>query len=85
MNAGSAVTTGFRSTRLRAGYDANEVDAFIEVVEDALRSPTPSISAADVAWQRFRSVLLKTGYRRDDVDHYLTEAEHLLGERERWR
>jgi DivIVA domain-containing protein len=71
----------FRLTRFRTGYAVSEVDAFVEAVEDALRSPTPRLDASDVAWQRFTPVMMKSGYRMDDVDDYLTEAEHLLSER----
>jgi DivIVA domain-containing protein len=74
--------TRFRQTRFRAGYDPDEVDAFVEAVADSLRSPIPRLDASDVAWQRFSSVILKRGYDRDDVDDYLSEAEHLLGQRE---
>jgi DivIVA domain-containing protein len=74
--------TSFRPTRFRAGYDPDEVDAFVEAVADSLRSPMPRLDASDVAWQRFSSVILKRGYDRDDVDDYLSEAEHLLGQRE---
>ena len=84
MDSPAAVTAHFRTTRLRAGYDAGEVDAFVEAVEEALRSVVPHVSSADVAWRRFRTVVLKPGYHRDDVDDYLTEAEHRLGELERW-
>ena len=76
-----AQDTRFRQTRFRAGYAVDEVDAFVEVVEDALRSPTPRLGASDVAWQRFTPVVMKSGYRMDDVDDYLTEAEHRLSER----
>jgi DivIVA domain-containing protein len=67
---------------LRPGYRPDEVNAFVESVEDALRSPTPLMTASEVAWHRFTPVGLKSGYHMDDVDHYLTEAEHLLHERE---
>jgi DivIVA domain-containing protein len=51
------------------------------VVEDALRSPNPRVSAADVAGHRFTPVRLMTGYDPDDVDHYLDEAQQRLRER----
>ncbi len=82
MSHNVAQDTEFRPTRLRAGYATDEVELFIEAVEDALRSPTPRLHSEDVAEQRFTPVVLKTGYRMDDVDDYLTEAEHLLRERE---
>jgi DivIVA domain-containing protein len=84
MQSASEVSGQFRTTRLRAGYEAGEVDAFVETVEEALRSLAPRITSEDVAWQRFRTVVLRPGYDRDDVDDYLTEAEHRLGELERW-
>jgi DivIVA domain-containing protein len=75
----------FRETRLRPGYSREEVDEFIESVEDALRSWTPQVSSGEVAWQRFTPVMLKPGYNMNDVDDYLTEAEHRLEERERFQ
>ena len=48
-------------------------------VMSTIRGP---VREAEVAEQRFTPVVLKTGYRMDDVDDYLTEAEHLLRERE---
>ena len=81
MSTSVSHDTHFRPTRLRAGYAVDEVDAFVEAVEDALRSPMPRLDAADVAWQRFTPVMMKSGYRMDDVDDYLTEAEHLLRDR----
>ena len=82
MSTYVADDTRFRQTRFRVGYATDEVDTFVEAVEDALRSPTPRLGASEVAWRRFTPVILKAGYHMDDVDDYLTEAEHLLGERE---
>jgi DivIVA domain-containing protein len=82
MSAQATLSPQFRPTKWRAGYAADEVERFIESVEDALRSPTPLLSARDVAWHRFTPVLLKPGYDMDDVDRYLADAEHRLGERE---
>jgi DivIVA domain-containing protein len=70
-----------RPTRFRSGYAADEVEPFLAVVQDALRSPRPRLRAGDVAERRFTPVILKPGYRMDDVDDYLTEVEHLLSER----
>jgi len=81
MSTHVAQDTRFRHTRFRTGYAVEEVDAFVEAVEDALRSPVPRLDASDVAWQRFTSVIVRPGYRRDDVDDYLTDAEHRLSER----
>lgn len=81
MSSDTAVMD-FRRTRLRPGYRPDEVNAFVESAEDALRSPSPVMTGSDVAWQRFTPVVLRSGYHKDDVDHYLTEVEHLLYERE---
>jgi DivIVA domain-containing protein len=72
----------FGQTRWRAGYRCDEVDAFVRVVEDALRSPTPRISSSDVARQRFTPVRLMLGYDPDDVDVYLDRAAQQLTQRE---
>lgn len=82
--AAISTDTQFRETRWRHGYDPDEVDTFVDVVQAALRAPRPRLTSSDVAWQRFNSVLLKRGYHRGDVDDFLTEAEHLLDERERY-
>jgi DivIVA domain-containing protein len=82
MSAHATLSPQLRQTKWRAGYAADEVERFIESVEDALRSPTPLLSARDVAWHRFTPVLMKPGYDMDDVDRYLAEAEHRLGKRE---
>jgi DivIVA domain-containing protein len=82
MSSHATLRPHFRATKWRAGYAADEVERFIDSVEDALRSPTPLLSARDVAWHRFTPVLMKPGYDMDDVDRYLAEAEHRLGARE---
>jgi DivIVA domain-containing protein len=78
-----APDTEFRNTRLRAGYAIDEVDQFVEVVEEALRSESPRLDAAEVAEQQFSQVKFKPGYRTEDVDSYLGQAERWLYQRER--
>ena len=75
----------FRQTRWRSGYDPTEVDAFVETVEDALRSPASGLNAFDVLWQDFTTVRLKPGYHMDDVDGYLQRAKQVLKQRETHR
>ncbi|HWL95747.1 MAG TPA: DivIVA domain-containing protein [Nocardioidaceae bacterium] len=82
MSTSDATDRTFRHTRFGAGYATEEVDVFIDAVEDALRSPTPRLGSTDVARQMFTPVLFKPGYHMGDVDDYLSEAEHLLSERE---
>jgi DivIVA domain-containing protein len=77
-----AAATTFGQTRFRPGYAIEEVDLFVAAVEDALHSHRPRLGAVDLAYQRFTPVRLKPGYRMDEVDDYLTEAKHLLDERE---
>jgi DivIVA domain-containing protein len=85
MSTSDVTDRAFRQTRFRGGYAPDEVDVFIDAVEDALRSPTPRLGATDVAEQGFTPVLFKTGYHIGDVDDYLSEAEQLLNEREQPR
>ena len=85
MSTEAGTISQFRATRLRPGYSREEVDEFIESVEDALRSWAPQVSSGDVAWHRFTPVMLRPGYNMDDVDDFLTEAEHSLEERERFQ
>jgi DivIVA domain-containing protein len=68
----------FRQTRWRAGYKPDEVDGFVEMVDDALRSPTPRLTPVEVAQSRFTPVLFMTGYHMGDVDDYLERAESRL-------
>ena len=79
-----APDTDFRHTRFRTGYAIDEVDRFVEVVENALRSASPRLTAAEVAGQQFSQVRFKPGSRREDVDNYLGQADRWLhqGERE---
>ena len=84
MSAGAALAIKyFRPTLVLAGYDADEVESFVDLVELALQSPQPQLSASDVAKQRFSVVVLKMGYRMEDVDGYLDAAERALWQRER--
>ena len=71
----------FRQTRWRAGYKPDEVDGFVEAVDDAMRSPTPRLSASDVAGSRFTPVMFMPGYHMGDVDEFLARAERRLVER----
>lgn len=74
--------TRFRQTRWTIGYSPDEVDTFVSAVEASLQSPTPHVSASDVACSRFTLVQLKPGYDINEVDHYLDEAQQQLSLRE---
>jgi len=73
----------FRQTKWRAGYKPEEVDGFVEVVDDALRSPNPRLSATAIARSRFTPVVFMSGYHMGDVDDYLENAERQLTVRAR--
>lgn len=79
---GTYDTTTFRQTWFRTGYATDEVDPFVAAVQEALGSHRSGLGATDLAYQRFTPVLLKRGYRMQEVDDYVTEAKHLLEERE---
>jgi DivIVA domain-containing protein len=83
MGTSQRMHSRFRQTRWRAGYSPGEVDEFVTVVEDALRSPTPPrVSASEIAQHRFTPVRMMPGYDPDEVDDYLDVAERRLRERE---
>ena len=80
MSIGQAPS--FRRVRWREGYSIEEVDAFVERVEEALRSPSPSMSADDVSGVTFTAVRLREGYSMQDVDGWLDQAESALRARD---
>ena len=49
-----AQDTRFRESRFRAGYTSDEVELFVQAVEDALRLQSPAPDASDVAGHRER-------------------------------
>lgn len=76
-----AQTPSFRRVRWREGYSIEEVDAFVARVEEALRSPSPSLGADDVVAATFTAVRLREGYSMQDVDEWLDQAEAALRDR----
>jgi DivIVA domain-containing protein len=82
MGNDARMRTQFRVTRWQPGYHVDEVDAFVEAIEDVLDVPSPTMSAGDVARVRFTPVQLKPGYHMDDVDAYLWHVQQLLREHE---
>jgi len=62
----------------KRGYDEEEVDAFLDVVEAALRDPTAAVGLTpagihDVAFSK--PPLGKRGYNEDEVDAFLELVE----------
>ncbi|MBA9007092.1 DivIVA domain-containing protein [Thermomonospora cellulosilytica] len=61
-----------------AGYDARDVDAFLDRVIAGLRGQGPRVDAAEVRAASFRTVRLGLGYDRREVDHFLSRLADAL-------
>ena len=64
----------FSTTKLREGYDMEEVDDAVDRVFGALAEPVPTMSAKDVTTLRFSPVRLREGYDMGQVDEWLDQA-----------
>jgi DivIVA domain-containing protein len=74
--AGSA---RFSRTRLRPGYDMEQVDAFVEAIRDTfLGVRQPPLTADEVRGKKFSTTRLQPGYDEKEVDDFLDEAEARL-------
>lgn len=66
----------FSATRLRPGYDEDEVDAFCHAIRDTfvgLREP--SLTPDEIRNKQFSTTRLRPGYDELEVDAFLDEAE----------
>jgi DivIVA domain-containing protein len=65
----------------KRGYNANEVNAFLDLVEAALRDPTRRILTAEQVHNKAFSKppFGKRGYNEDEVDAFLDVVEQQLG------
>jgi hypothetical protein len=70
-----------RATRLRVGYRADEVDAFLAELLAALDREPPGMAPYEVADARFRATYLRRRYRMQSVDEYLERAQRVLRDR----
>jgi DivIVA domain-containing protein len=68
----------FAGTRLRAGYDVRDVDAFLERVVAGLRGEASPVSARDVRECAFRTVRIGPGYDEREVDGFLDQLAGAL-------
>lgn len=69
----------FSTTRLRPGYDEEEVDAFLEALRDTfLGIREPSLSSDEVRNRQFSTTGLRPGYDKEEVDAVLDEAAQRL-------
>ncbi len=68
--------TKFSTTRLRPGYDVEEVDAFLNAIRDTfLGMREPSLTPDEIRTKQFSTTRLRPGYDEEEVDAFLDEAE----------
>lgn len=65
----------------REGYDASEVDQFVEQLQQALRRTPPPMAPYEVVDQRFEVGRFGRRYGLRQVDEYLSSAQEVLRER----
>jgi DivIVA domain-containing protein len=66
----------FSTTRLRPGYDMEEVDAFLDAIRDTfLGIREPSLTPHEIRTKRFPTTRLRPGYDEEEVDAFLDAAE----------
>ena len=71
-----AVSRDFATSRLRPGYDIEEVDAVVEAIRQAfLGIGQPPLTADEVRDKRFSTTRLRPGYDQEEVDAFLDAAE----------
>jgi len=69
-------TRKFSTTRLRPGYNIDEVDAFIDAIRDSfLRVREPSLTPEEIRVKKFSTTRLRPGYDEEEVDAFLDKAE----------
>jgi DivIVA domain-containing protein len=77
--AGWAEARKFSTTRLRPGYDEEEVDAFANAIRDTfLGIREPSLTLDEIRTKQFSTTRLRPGYDEEEVDAFLDEAESKL-------
>ncbi len=72
-------TRKISTTRLRPGYDIEEVDAFLSAIRDTfLGIREPSLTPGEIRAKQFSTTRLRPGYDEKEVDAILDEAESRL-------
>jgi hypothetical protein len=66
---------------LRVGYRADEVDAFLSELLEAVDRDPPGMAPYEVADARFRATHLRRRYRMKSVDDYLEQVQEVLRHR----
>ena len=76
----------FATTRLRPGYDKEEVDAFLNAIRDTfLGMREPSLTPDEIRNKQFSTTRLRPGYDEEEVDAFLDETESRLAAQVRAR
>lgn len=71
----------FATTRMRPGYDREEVDAFLEAIRETfLGIREPFLTPDDIRNSWFSTTRLRPGYEEEEVDEFLDEAGLRLAE-----
>ena len=69
----------FSTTRLRPGYDMEQVDAFLDAVRDTfLGVRHPPLTAEEIRAKQFVTTRLRPGYDEEEVDAFLEDVEARL-------
>jgi DivIVA domain-containing protein len=77
--AGWVETQVFSTTRLRPGYDINQVDDFLSAIRNTfLGIREPSLTSEEIQVKQFTVTHLRPGYEQLEVDAVLDEAESRL-------
>jgi DivIVA domain-containing protein len=64
------------TTRLRPGYDMDEVDTFLDAIRDTfLGIREPSVTPDEIRDKQFSTTRLRPGYVVEEVDAFLDAAE----------
>lgn len=73
------MTREFSTTRLRPGYDIEEVDAFLGAIRDTfLGIRELSLTPEEIRTKQFSTTRLRPGYNEEEVDAFLDKAESRL-------
>jgi DivIVA domain-containing protein len=76
MLAGWVEARRFSTTRLRPGYDREEVDAFLTEIRDSFLGVRQlSLTSGEIRRKCFSTTRLRPGYDEKEVDAFLDEAE----------
>lgn len=76
---GSVRVSEVSTTRLRPGYDMEEVNGFLDAVHDTfLGVRQPPLTAEEIRAKRFAVTLLRLGYDEQEVDAFLEDVEARL-------